>query len=91
MTEFVVGSEDDWKAELSERPDLAALDGPSLLEEGALARALGKLAEEGGRNGAGGADRPSKADSPCLEELLKGAVDLSAASAPRVDAADAGA
>ena len=76
MPEFLIGSEDDWKNMLEEHPEFAVREEDSLLEEGALSRALAKAAN--------GGERPTKApapsvraDEPTLEELLAGAVDLS--------------
>ena len=40
MPEFLIGSEDDWKNMLEEHPEFAVREEDSLLEEGALSRAL---------------------------------------------------
>lgn len=77
MPEFEIGSEDDWKAELEEHPELAACERESLFADGALERALRRVAA--GEVSDAGALRAAEANAePALEDLLRGAVDLSA-------------
>lgn len=104
MAGLILGSEDDWRSELAEHPELASLRETSLFEDGALEEALANLADGAdadaagaGSNGpgAGGRRRAAGAGEPTLEELLAGAVDLAAlgagAAEPGAVAADSGA
>lgn len=97
MAGLILGSEDDWRSELAEHPELASLRETSLFEDGALEEALANLADGAdadaagaGSNGpgAGGRRRAAGAGEPTLEELLAGAVDLAALGA---EAAELGA
>lgn len=85
MAGLILGSEDDWQSELAEHPELASLQETSLFEEGALEEALANLAE-----GDTAGVAPKDAGGPTLEELLAGAVDLTAVGEMGAGTKDAG-